>query len=400
MPNTVSEMLPDLVAEWSDKNLPLTPDQLTYGSNRKVWWKGKCGHEWLASPHSRSSGAGCPYCSSNRILPGFNDLASQSPILAAEWSERNRTLKPESIGAHSPRNVWWKCRHGHEWKARVADRADGSQCPYCVGQRVWPGFNDLTTLFPKLASEWSGKNAKSPSSVSPKSTENVWWKCPDCGLEYKAVISSRVKGLICPACSEYHTIPGNNDLLTTDPKLCKEWNYEKNEKLARPMRPTEHTRNSMYIVWWRGSCGHEWKARICDRAIEHQGCLICESEFNEAFPYFAFMYYLKALGLKGQFDGDEPTGLPISVYVPEIHLAVDFFGERTGEGKKRKYIKGKICSQHGITYVCLEREKNKSNRRFLDKIVSAFRERHVYFSPDPEKDIQRIRSIYEKWKKQ
>ena len=46
MSNLLSEMRPELVSEWSDKNLPLTPDRITYGSNKVVWWKGACGHEW------------------------------------------------------------------------------------------------------------------------------------------------------------------------------------------------------------------------------------------------------------------------------------------------------------------------------------------------------------------
>lgn len=46
MSNILSEVHPELVAEWSDKNLPLTPDRITYGSNKVVWWKGACGHEY------------------------------------------------------------------------------------------------------------------------------------------------------------------------------------------------------------------------------------------------------------------------------------------------------------------------------------------------------------------
>ena len=42
MSNILSEVHPELVAEWSDKNLPLTPDRITYGSNKVVWWKGAC----------------------------------------------------------------------------------------------------------------------------------------------------------------------------------------------------------------------------------------------------------------------------------------------------------------------------------------------------------------------
>ena len=44
MNNSLAEVHPELVSEW-EKNLPLTPDDITFGSNKKVWWKGTCGHE-------------------------------------------------------------------------------------------------------------------------------------------------------------------------------------------------------------------------------------------------------------------------------------------------------------------------------------------------------------------
>lgn len=46
MNNSLTEVHPELVSEWSEKNLPLTPDDITFGSNKKVWWRGACGHEW------------------------------------------------------------------------------------------------------------------------------------------------------------------------------------------------------------------------------------------------------------------------------------------------------------------------------------------------------------------
>ena len=46
MNNSLAEVRPELVPEWSEKNLPLKPDEITFGSNKKVWWRGACGHEW------------------------------------------------------------------------------------------------------------------------------------------------------------------------------------------------------------------------------------------------------------------------------------------------------------------------------------------------------------------
>ena len=39
MNNSLAEVHPELVSEWSEKNIPLTPDDITFGSNKKVWWK-------------------------------------------------------------------------------------------------------------------------------------------------------------------------------------------------------------------------------------------------------------------------------------------------------------------------------------------------------------------------
>ena len=46
MNNSLAEVHPELVSEWSEKNLLLTPDDITFGSNKKVWWKGACSHEY------------------------------------------------------------------------------------------------------------------------------------------------------------------------------------------------------------------------------------------------------------------------------------------------------------------------------------------------------------------
>ena len=39
MNNSLAEVHPELVSEWSEKNLPLTPDDIIFGPNKKVWRK-------------------------------------------------------------------------------------------------------------------------------------------------------------------------------------------------------------------------------------------------------------------------------------------------------------------------------------------------------------------------
>ena len=82
MSNSLAAVHPELIVEWSKKN-EIKPTEVTVGSHKKVIWKCRLGHEWTASVKSRSiNGSGCPYCSHNKVLVGFNDLATVVPKVA------------------------------------------------------------------------------------------------------------------------------------------------------------------------------------------------------------------------------------------------------------------------------------------------------------------------------
>ena len=108
MNNSLAEVHPELVSEWSEKNLPLTPDDITFGSNKKVWWKGTCGHEWQTSVKARSNGEKCPICSGARVIAGINDLATLEPLLVKQWSKKNK-IKPTEVSIGSHKKAIWRC---------------------------------------------------------------------------------------------------------------------------------------------------------------------------------------------------------------------------------------------------------------------------------------------------
>ena len=82
----LASRFPELAREWHPtKNLPLTPERVLPGSEKKVWWRCSLGHEWRATIHSRTDGCGCPVCANRAVAPGVNDLATQFPRLAQEW---------------------------------------------------------------------------------------------------------------------------------------------------------------------------------------------------------------------------------------------------------------------------------------------------------------------------
>ena len=197
---------PDIARLWHNKNGP-SPCQVSAGSQKKAWWLCPQGHAWEAAISSVAlDGCSCPYCAGKRAIPGQTDLATIFPSIAQQWdSERNGQLTPREVLPSGHDKVWWLCEKGHSYQAVIFSRTreNGTGCPYCAGRKALPGFNDLQTLKPRIASEWYQplNGDLLPSQVTLGSNKKVWWQCPD-GHIWKAVIYSRTraKGAGCPVC--------------------------------------------------------------------------------------------------------------------------------------------------------------------------------------------------------
>ncbi|MGH3726492.1 MAG: zinc-ribbon domain-containing protein [Mycobacterium sp.] len=136
--------LPSLAAEWDpDKNAPLTPEHVTFGSGQKAWWLCPvCDNSWHAVIGSRANGSGCPKCGREASLrartrpkPG-QSLADLHPDVAAEWHpDLNGQLTPNAVTRASSKNVWWLCPAcALEYQMVVSKRTvRGSRCPRCCG---------------------------------------------------------------------------------------------------------------------------------------------------------------------------------------------------------------------------------------------------------------------------
>ena len=178
----------------------------------------------------------------------------------------------------------------------------------------------MATTQPKIAAEWSEKNEPlKADEVNEKSRQNVWWRCQTCGNEWKAVVNTRVKGAACPVCTDRAVLAGYNDLATTDRHLLAEWDFEKNTIL-----PTEISRLSMKIVWWKCPFGHMWRAKISDRTLLKKGCIVCDKEYDRVFPALTVGYYASLKGLKVQLGSDKLLGITLEAYLPSEKLAIEW----------------------------------------------------------------------------
>lgn len=123
--------------------------------------------------------------------------------------------------------------------------------------------------------DWERNDAENifPDKIPDGSHKKVWWKCNE-GHTWQASVANRARqGRGCPYCAGQLPIVGENDLLTVNPTLAKEWHPTKNGDLA----PYDVTAGSHRKVWWLCEEGHEWQSIIKSRN-KGVGCPYCSNK--------------------------------------------------------------------------------------------------------------------------
>jgi hypothetical protein len=266
---SLAETHPELAAQADGWD----PNDVSTSSNKRLGWICGTGHQWLATPNARTRSGrkptGCPVCSGRVTLAGFNDLARMNPELAKQAVD----FDPTTVAPFSMKKFLWRCGNAHIWSATAADRSSGYGCPYCAGQKVLVGFNDLSTVEPLVAMEAEGWD---PSSVTRSTTQKRTWKCQK-GHVYVASVASRSRGTGCSICAGRQVQIGFNDLQTTDPKVASQ---------AFGWDPKTVTRASGKKKQWKCPQGHITTTLIASKTSGKSGCAICSghetlSGFND-----------------------------------------------------------------------------------------------------------------------
>ena len=221
-----------------------------------------------------------------KLQKGVNDLETRCKQnhredLLEEWGDKNE-IKPDEVTPFSGKKVVWVCKKGHEWEAIIANRTGkNTGCPFCAGQKVIPGINDLETWCKQnerkeILKEWSDKNTIRPNEISAHSSQKVIWCCEK-GHEWTTPIVDRTAGRHnCPYCAGRKVKSGENDFETWCNKnnkqyLLKEWS-DKNT-----IKPNEITRGSNQKIIWCCEKGHEWQSSLYNR-LHHSGCPVCKGK--------------------------------------------------------------------------------------------------------------------------
>jgi hypothetical protein len=238
--NDLATTNPDLAREADGWD----PTKVIGGGAKKLKWKCSKAHSWFTTiNHRKRSESGCPVCSNQRVLKGFNDLASTHPELAKEadgWD-------PRKVIAGTAKKLKWKCSKGHKWSASGDSRTRGTGCPTCSGNLVLQGFNDLASTHPELAKEADGWDPRKVIAGTPKKLK---WKCIK-GHRWMANGDHRVRGQGCPSCAKYGFDPNKDAYLyfLIQPK----WEiYQIGITNVPEVRLNRHSKNGFELLELRG----------------------------------------------------------------------------------------------------------------------------------------------------
>jgi len=219
--NNLKVKCPDLMLEWDIEKNVILPENLTVGSNKKVWWIcpiNPCGcHKYDATVLNRTrknKPSGCPFCCNQKICT-HNSLFSTNWTMLLQWDyERNLNVQPWEIAPISKQKVWWTCVVStcdcHRWYESPWERYSNSNiegCPFCSRHRICL-HNSLYTIHPEIAISWDYERNGDvkPWHVAPCSGFKFWWICSKFKThKWRTCVSVRATGngvgSDCPHCS-------------------------------------------------------------------------------------------------------------------------------------------------------------------------------------------------------
>jgi len=239
------------------------PSSVTSGSGKRLLWKCPNHHIYSCMVARRTKGSSCPICIGRKILIGFNDLNTTHPKLARELVDGD----PEKISKGTKKYYNWKCINKHIFKAVVSNRTAGYGCPYCSGNKVLKGFNDLATTNPELAKELYEVD---PTIISKGSQQKVKWECPIGHLYYNTVNARSNGKQNCPFCSGKQVLTGFNDIATTHPEIA-------NQLVEGD--PTKFSKGSKKKLKWQCKIGHVYSVEVTNRTRkDSRGCPYCSGK--------------------------------------------------------------------------------------------------------------------------
>jgi len=370
---------PELISEWDwVKNQKLNVDELSCGSNKIAWWICQKGHSYDSKISTRFKTKGCPYCSNQRILAGYNDFESQQSDLMKFWNFSKNTVSPKEISPRSGKKVWWICERGHEYQSSPHLVSTGRKCLYCSNKKVLTGFNDILTVNPLLLNRWSDRNSLPITEYLAGSNKKVWWICKK-EHEFEAPIRNMVKNPdICAICSGKKALSGFNDLSTIRPELLEFWDFKKNKYLPSEVTIGKSSDKTYFICKNK----HSFSMTLAD-INQGKWCLQCSIDSYVSKPEKEIYEFLKSLFNVNIEQSSRSIISPyeLDIYLPDFQIAIEFNGlfwhnEKYMKMTNKKNIqyyhfnKWNMCRKQGIQLITVWEDDWRDNRDVVKSMIA------------------------------
>ena len=240
-------------------------------------------------------------------MPRFNPDNLLSVKFPNIFKQIHPTLNPgvdiEKITYASRKNLLWRCNNPnikcdhHVWPSTVANRTNGTRCPYCsISNGKACPCTSLSTLKPEIAKQFDyehelNKNLD-PTTLKVSSGKYVYWKCTNPAVNcdhhrWGAKVADRTHDNTgCPYCAN-KKICICNSLATLRPEIAKEFDFERNIGLSPDMLSVGSDKS----VHWKCSkaeCDHHvWTIEVYHRTgKDNTGCPYCSH--NKVCPCGSF----------------------------------------------------------------------------------------------------------------
>ena len=355
---------PEVAKQWHPTLNDFGPDEISFGSRKKVWWQCNNGHEWQTEAASRrDKKATCEMCIKTTVQGFVNNNQALIQELISPITNKTKVKTTQLL---------WQCEKKHEWTATIAQRVDGRKCDYCLGRKAWPGESDIATVRPELVRFWNDSEI-TPDSVLPNSSIKVDFKCPKSNSHpgWREPVRNLVRRGGCPECAaSERAVGGREPLSVTHPDLAKLMVSKKSDVL---------TYGSEQKVVWKCLVNpeHEFTSSVYNRVRRPLSyCKKCTYDVFVSAPEKSMSELIeKLVGASNVKAGDYSLiGKELDCYVASKKVAFEFNGlywhSEAHKNKSYHADKTRLCSDKGVQLVHIWEDDWRDRKDIVIRMIA------------------------------
>jgi hypothetical protein len=341
-----------IYGEWYENLTLETPQDITSGSGKKVWWLCKCGKRTLAAPNTIIRG-GVKSCGRCNLIPAEKIKNKPYGDLVIET--------PQDVMPGSHEKIWWLCKCGKRTLAVIYSVicGDTKSCGEC----------NLVTAEELSKRKFGKLRVKNLRDVHPYSIKKIECIC-DCGNEPLV----KIRNLFCD-----------------DTKSCgkcfervRNWYTENKDKLKSlvfPIKPEDFISGGVIPLETIKSTGIPFKAVCCAcRSIYYPRfgdvklgiSLTCGCSYNKiSLDNIEIQKFIQSLGVETELEF-KINSFSYDVFVPKFNVLIELNGLKwhsTPTSKKRDIEKYKLAVDNEYDYLMIFEDELARNRPKVESLL-------------------------------